>query len=81
MLIRLSRQADKQYASLPSRLRTQVDKQLDFLSQNLRHPSIQAKKYGGADDVWQGRVNRDYRFYFQITDDGYRVISIIPHPK
>jgi mRNA-degrading endonuclease RelE of RelBE toxin-antitoxin system len=81
MLIRLSRQADKQYAGLPSRLRTQVDKQLDFLSQNLRHPSIQAKKYGGTDDVWQGRVNRDYRFYFQITDDGYRIISIIPHPK
>ena len=81
MLIRLSRQADKQYASLPWHLRTQVDKQLDFLSQNLRHPSIQAKKYGGTDDVWQGRVNRDYRVYFEITDDGYRIISIIPHPK
>ena len=81
MLIRFTRQADKHYASLPSRLRTQVDKQLDFLSQNLRHPSIQAKKYGGTNDVWQGRVNRDYRFYFQITDDGYRIIAIIPHPK
>jgi mRNA-degrading endonuclease RelE of RelBE toxin-antitoxin system len=81
MLIRLSRQADRQYASLPWRLRTQVDKQLDFLSQNLRHPSIQAKKYGGTDDVWQGRVNRAYRFYFEITDDGYHIISIVPHPK
>lgn len=81
MRVRFSRLADKQYANLPSRLRTQVDKQLDFLSQNLRHPSLQAKKYGGTDNVWQGRVNRDYRFYFQITDDVYDIISIIPHPK
>ena len=81
MRVRFSRLADRQYASLPSRLRAQLDKQLDFLSQNLRHPSIQAKKYGCADDVWQGRVNRDYRFYFQITDDAYDIISIIPHPK
>ena len=81
MRVRFSRLADKQYASLPPRLRSQVDKQFDFLSQNLRHPSIQAKKYGGTDDVWQGRVNRDYRFYFQITDEAYDIISIIPHPK
>ena len=81
MQVRFSRLADKQYASLPRRLRTQVDKQLDYLSQNLRHPSIQAKKYGGAGDVWQGRGNRDYRFYFQITEAAYDIISIIPHPK
>jgi mRNA-degrading endonuclease RelE of RelBE toxin-antitoxin system len=81
MRVRFSRLADRQYASLPSRLRAQVDKQLDFLSQNLRHPSIQAKKYGGTNAVCQGRVNRDYRFYFQITDEAYYSNSIIPHPK
>jgi mRNA-degrading endonuclease RelE of RelBE toxin-antitoxin system len=78
MRVRIFRLAD---SSMPSRLRAQVDKQLDFLSQNLRHPSIQAKKYGGTGDVWQGRVNRDYRFYFQIIDETYHVIAIIPHPK
>lgn len=81
MRIRFSRLADRQYANLPVRLRTQVDKQLDLLSQNLRHPSIQAKKYGGTHDVWQGRVNREYRFYFQISEATYDIIAIIPHPK
>jgi mRNA-degrading endonuclease RelE of RelBE toxin-antitoxin system len=81
MRIRFSRQADKQYAGLPASLRARVDKQFDLLTQNLRHPSIQAKKYGGMDDVWQGRVNRDYRFYFQITSDSYDILAIIPHPK
>jgi len=31
--------------------------------------------------VWQGRVNRDYRFYFRIVDDTCRILMIIPHPK
>ena len=81
MQYRLSRLADKRYAELPSRLRAQVDKQLDLLCGNLRHPSIQAKRYGGTDDLWQGRVNRSYRFYFQINEEEYYVVSIIPHPK
>ena len=58
-----------------------MDKQLELLRQNIRHPSIQAKKYGGADNVWQGRVNRGYRFYFHVTDEEYTIIAIIPHPK
>ena len=81
MQIELSRRADKDYDRLSRQLQRQVDKQLGLLSGNLRHPSIDAKKFGGTDDVWQGRVNRDYRFYFQIEGDTYRIISIIPHPK
>lgn len=81
MRIALTRRADKDYNSLSRSLRRQVDKQFGFLVENLRHPSLDAKKYGGTDDIWQGRVNRDYRFYFEIDGDTYRIISIIPHPK
>jgi hypothetical protein len=59
----------------------QVDKQIALLQGNLRHPSLDAKKYGGTDDVWQGRVNRSYRFYLRIADDAYRILMIIPYPK
>ncbi len=52
-----------------------------LLQSDLRHPSIDAKTYGGVDDIWQGRVNRDYRFYFHISDNAYRILTIIPHPK
>ena len=81
MQIQLTRRADKDYAGLSAQLRRQVDKQFNLLVGNLRHPSLDAKKYGGTDDVWQGRVNRDYRFYFQIIDDAYHILMIIPHPK
>jgi mRNA-degrading endonuclease RelE of RelBE toxin-antitoxin system len=81
MRIELTRRADKDYRGLSQQLRRQVDKQFEYLRENLRHPSLEAKKYGGADNVWQGRVNRDYRFYFRIADDTYRILMIIPHPK
>ena len=56
-------------------------KQAAFLKENLHHPSLRAKKYGGADNLWQARVNQDWRFYFRIADDTYLITSIIPHPK
>jgi len=56
-------------------------KQAAFLKLNLHHPSLRAKKYGGAQDLWQARINRDWRFYFRIAGDVYLILNIIPHPK
>jgi predicted lipid carrier protein YhbT len=56
-------------------------KQTKMLQQNLRHPSLRAKKYDEANDRWQARVNRDWRFYFKIEDDIYFITELIPHPK
>ena len=80
MRIELTRRAGKDYRTLSRQLQRQVDKQFDLLTGNLRHPSLDAKKYGGT-DIWQGLVNRDYRFYFRIDNDTYRILMIIPHPK
>ena len=81
MRVELSRRAARDLDDLPSRLQATVGKQLALLAENIRHPSIQAKKYDEGNDIWQGRVNRNYRFYFQIVDDAYRILMIIPHPK
>jgi len=79
--IRFSARARRDFADLPAHLKARARKQLDLLSGNLRHPSIQAKKYDESNDVWQGRINRDYRFYFQIVEDDFVILRIIPHPK
>lgn len=81
MKILLTTRAQRDYAALPIRLQRAVDKQLNFLLQNIRHPSLRAKKYDEGADVWQARVNDDYRFYFRIVGDEYRITTIIPHPK
>jgi hypothetical protein len=56
-------------------------KQLRFLESNLLYPSLRAKKYDEAMDLWQARVNRDWRFYFTIACDTYRIEDVVLHPK
>jgi hypothetical protein len=65
----------------PPRVRKAFYKQVAFLAGNLHRPSLHAKKYNEADDVWRAQVNRDWRFYFIIVDDTYVILDVIPHPK
>jgi plasmid maintenance system killer protein len=61
----------------PLTIRRAFYKQAALLAGNLHH----AKKYDEANDIWQARVNRDWRFYFVIVDDAYVILDVIPHPK
>ena len=65
----------------PTQIRKAFYKQAGFLRDDLNHPSLRAKKYDEARDVWQARVNRDWRFYFRIVDDEYVIEDVMPHPK
>ena len=65
----------------PPVVRKAFFKQVALFVQDLSHPSLHAKKYDTSRDLWQARVNKDWRFYFTITDDTYRIEKIIPHPK
>jgi len=60
----------------PSAVRKAFRKQLGFLAENLRHPSLHAKKYDEANDLWQARITRDWRLYFKIVGDTYRLEEI-----
>ena len=71
----------RSYADAPSSIQKRCDKQLALLQQNLRHPSLRAKKYDKVRDIWQARVNRGWRFYFVIRGDLYNLLDLIPHPK
>jgi hypothetical protein len=71
----------KQYAGAPAVIRKAFDKQAGLLLENLKHPSLHAKKYNEALDLWQARVNRDWRFYFTIEGDAYHLHEILKHPK
>ena len=71
----------RQYQKLSEDRQAKFNKQLAFLLSNLRHPSLRAKKYYEANDIWQARVDDGYRFYFQIDGETYLLLSIIPHPK
>lgn len=81
MKIRYNPIATKAFAEAPSQIQKAFLKQAAFLVQNPHHPSLHAKKYDEAQDRWQARVNKAWRFYFIIEDDTYVILDIVPHPK
>jgi len=77
----LTAAAVKDYTEAPTAVQKAFDKQVKLLRENFPRPSLRAKKYDESRNVWQARVNRDWRFYFAITGDTYLILNIIPHPK
>lgn len=81
MKVHTSARFDKSYAKAPLRIQRLVDKQIRFLLDNIRHPSLHTKKYDESRDIWQARVDGSWRLYFQIKTDTYFLINVMNHPK
>lgn len=81
MKIAFSQKALRDYENLPRELRRIADKQFHFLLTNLRHPSLRSKKYDEARGIWQARLTRGWRFYFQIRNKAHHLLTIIKHPE
>ncbi len=81
MLWAHTRRSESDYRAAPIAIQKAFDKQVRLLAENLNHPSLHAKKYDEATDLWQARVNRDWRFFFVIQGDAYIIVTIVPHPK
>ena len=77
MNIHLSRRAIEQPGSAPVAVQKAFIKQINFLARDLKHPSLLAKKYDEAKNRWQARVNRSWRFYFNIVGDTYVIRDIV----
>ena len=81
MRVLFSDQFTRVFREAPDRVQREFGKQLGYLLRNLRHPSLRAKKYDEAKDIWQARVDGGWRFYFRIEGDLYHLLDITPHPK
>lgn len=81
MRIRRADRFLRSYANAPAEIQRAMDRKIDLLLQNLRHPSLRAKKYDEARDIWQARTTGAWRFYFRIQGDTYILLDMIPHPK
>ena len=69
----------RDYGRLPENVQVRVDRALERLLANPRHPSLQVKKMQGYPDRWEGRVSRSHRFTFSIAGDVYRLRRVGPH--
>lgn len=81
MRLQLTNRFLRSFREAPDGVRKAFSKQSLLLVQNLSHPSLRAKKFDEAKDIWQARVNRSWRFYFSIVGDTYIIRDITEHPK
>jgi mRNA-degrading endonuclease RelE of RelBE toxin-antitoxin system len=81
MKIVYSERAIEALKDAPVPVQRAFENKLRFLLRSLDHPSLHARKYKEGEDLWQARVNRDWRFYFNISGDTYIIRDLIPHPK
>ena len=69
------------FKNLSPEIQKRAEKSLRLLTENLRHPSLRVKKMEGLPDIWEARVNRDYRFTFQLQEKSCILRRIGPHDK
>ncbi len=81
MTIEYTNKFKRVFSKFPREIKKKLYKQASFLLNNLRHPSLYAKKFDEADDIWQARVDKNVRFYFKIKNDIYILKDIKNHPK
>jgi len=60
-------------------VRLAFQKQISYLLQDIRHPSLRAKKYDEGLDIWQARVTKNVRFYFRSQGGVYILLNIRRH--
>jgi mRNA interferase RelE/StbE len=79
MTLRLTRRFAADYAVPSQQERQRVDNTLDRLLENLRHPSLQAKKMKGFENRWEARVPLNHGLTFSIDGDAYVLLRVGTH--
>jgi len=70
---------DREFKKFSKEIQDAFEKQINFLLQDIRHPSLRAKKYDEGTNIWQARVTKNVRFYFRLEGDVYILLNIRRH--
>ncbi len=55
------------YEILPQSIQKKVDRHLGYLAQDIAYPGLRARKMADRDGIWEARVDRRYRFTFELS--------------
>ena len=69
----------KDFKALAPNIRKITVQKLRLLENDLRHPSLRVKKVQSFEGVFEGSINKSFRFLFLITSDGYTLLRIGKH--
>ncbi len=76
----------RDFQRLPETIKRRTEAALRLLLINPHHPSLRVKKVKGEvlkgySNVFEGRITRDYRFFFQIETDAYKLLRCGRHEE
>ena len=74
----LAERVKKDYKQLPLATQKKFKKQLRFLAQNPRHPSLQIHRIRGT-VYWEFYVDKAYRCVFRQDGSIYYLLAVGPH--
>ncbi len=69
MIYRRSERFRKAFKALPQTIQEKVIKAFALFREDRNHPSLVIKKIKGVEDVWEGRIDQQYRFTFHYEKD------------
>ena len=67
--LRRSERFLKAFKALPRDIQGKVIKAFALFQENREHPSLVIKKIKGMEGVWEGRIDKQYRFTFHYETD------------
>ncbi len=76
----------RDFEKLPNEIRRRTKIALRLLLSNPHHPSLRVKKVRGEilkgyGNIFEGRITRDYRFFFLIETDSYILLRCGRHKE
>jgi mRNA interferase RelE/StbE len=86
MRILRTEQFKRDFQKLPIKIKRRTQEALRLLLSNPRHPSLRIKKVRGEilkgyTNIFEGRITRDYRFFFLIETDVYILLRCGKHEE
>ncbi len=80
MKVIASKKFKKAYDKLPQHLQKKTKKSLEQLKKDFFYPGLNTKKMDSA-DLWEGRIDRSYRFTFEKHKDEIILHTVGPHDE
>ena len=69
MIFRRTERFKKAFRRLPADIKEKVFKAFCLFKENPMHPSLMIRKMQGLEDIWEGRIDQQYRFTFHYEKD------------
>ena len=79
VIIKLTERVRQDYQRLAKPVQKKFRKQLRFLAENPRHPSLRIHRIRGSNGYWEFYLDSSYRCVFRRDSNIYYLIAAGPH--